>query len=86
MLAALASGYALRRIANRHSVSVDDEHQRSTFGTAAHALLLGCVERVDDHESSGLSIEDAVHDLIYSHGPTDADTKGWGKPLQHGHH
>jgi len=74
MLAALASGYGLRRIANRQLVSIDDEHQRCIFGTAALALLLGCVERVDNHEPSGVSVEDAVHELIYGPTPTDPDT------------
>ncbi|MGW6732313.1 hypothetical protein [Streptomyces sp. NPDC055013] len=65
MLAALASGFALRRISNPALVSIDTAQQRCIFGTAALALLLGCVERVAESDATGASVEDAVHDLLY---------------------
>ncbi|MFD8421644.1 hypothetical protein [Streptomyces sp. NPDC059668] len=66
MLAALASGYALRRIAHSGSVGIDTEKQRCIFGTAALALLLGCAER--GAEGGGAvdeSVEAAVRELVY---------------------
>ncbi|MFJ2398087.1 hypothetical protein ACIOTI_35795 [Streptomyces sp. NPDC087843] len=66
MLAALASGYALRRIGNPGLVGIDAERQRCIFGTAALALFLGCVQRVA--EGGGAvdeSVEDAVRALVY---------------------
>ncbi|MFE5923582.1 hypothetical protein [Streptomyces sp. NPDC056468] len=65
MLAALASGYGLRRISNPALVRIDSAKQRCIFGTAALALLLGCVERVAEGDAIGVSVEDAVHDLVY---------------------
>ncbi|MGW6924872.1 hypothetical protein ACWGA9_26965 [Streptomyces sp. NPDC054950] len=65
MLAALASGYALRRIGNPALVSIDTSRQRCIFGTAALALLLGCVEPVAEGGATGVSTDDAVRELIY---------------------
>ncbi|MGW2048288.1 hypothetical protein ACWCPF_24350 [Streptomyces sp. NPDC001858] len=65
MLAALASGYALRRIGNPALVSIDTAQERCIFGTAALALLLGCVEHVAEGDTTGVSMDDAVHELIY---------------------
>jgi len=64
MLAALASGYALRGIGEPNSLIIDHERQRSLFGTAALGLLLGCVER-DEDGPQGITVEDAVQELIY---------------------
>lgn len=49
MLAALATGHALRGVASPDSLAIDHDQQRSVFGTAVLALLLGCVERIDDN-------------------------------------
>lgn len=49
MLAALATSHALRDIASSDSLAIDHERRRSVFSTAVLALLLGCVERIDDN-------------------------------------
>ncbi|GHA69014.1 hypothetical protein GCM10010372_80640 [Streptomyces tauricus] len=69
MLAAMASGYALRRISNPDLVSIDTSRERCIFGTAALALLLGCVERGGG--TAEMSIEDAVRELVYGQPPKE---------------
>jgi hypothetical protein len=51
-------------------MALDHEEQRSLFGTAALAIFMSCVERVDEAEPDGRTIEEAVTDLAYkSPGP-----------------
>jgi len=63
MLASLASGFALRSIDAPESPVIDHDQQRSLFGSAALALLLGCMERTEDPQ--GITIEQAVKEMIY---------------------
>jgi len=58
VLAALADGLALHALADPAAHVVDHEHRRSLLGTAALALMAGCVERAD--HGDGLSLEQAV--------------------------
>lgn len=82
MLAALASGYALRQIGNPALVSIDTSKERCIFGTAALALLLGCVERVAEGGTADVSIEDAIHDLIYGQLPQEGQQTAPPAPPQ----
>lgn len=67
MLAALVSGFGLRGVGAPESLTIDHEQQHSLFGTAALALLLGCVERADD-DAQGITVEQAAKEMIYGLG------------------
>lgn len=73
MLAALATGYALRGTASPDSVAIDHDRQQCVFGTAVLSLFLGCVERLDD-DPQGVTIEEAVQEMLY--GSSAPHTKG----------
>jgi hypothetical protein len=62
LLAAVADGLALRALADPAAGIVDDARRRSLLGTAALALIAGCVERTD--QGNGVSLEQAVHDMV----------------------
>jgi hypothetical protein len=63
ILAALVSGFGVRGVGVSKSLAVDHDKQRSLFGSAALALLLGCVERTDN--ATQTSVEEAVSQMIY---------------------
>jgi hypothetical protein len=69
MMAAMEAGFVMRGIGIPDSAKIDHEGQRSLYGTAACALLLGVVERVDDDSHN--TVEEAVHEMIYGR-PTPA--------------
>jgi hypothetical protein len=77
LLTALAEGLALRVIAEKDARVVDHDIQRSLFGTAALALVLGCMQRSDDPE--GITIEQAVRAFIHE-GRPDASSSSDGAP------
>jgi hypothetical protein len=58
LLAALADGLALHALADPAANVVDHDRRRCLLGTAALALIAGCVERADHGES--LSLDQAV--------------------------
>jgi hypothetical protein len=62
LLAAVADGLAMRALADPSAPLVDRARRRCLLGTAALALIAGCVERAD-RDGSG-SLEDAVHVMI----------------------
>lgn len=62
LLAALADGLALRALADPAASVVDHARRRCLLGTAALALIAGCLERAD--QSDGLSLEDAVRAMM----------------------
>ena len=61
LLAAVADGLALRALSDPAARIVDRERRRCLLGTAALALIAGCVERAD--QADGLSLEEAVRDM-----------------------
>jgi hypothetical protein len=63
MLAAVAEGTAVHALADPTSEVVDHEQRRTLLGTAALALIVGCLERID--EADGASLEEAVHAKVY---------------------
>lgn len=63
MLAAVAEGTAIHALAAPASDIVDHDSRRTLLGTAALALILGCLERAD--EVDGDSLEQAVHAKVY---------------------
>ena len=58
VLAALADGLALRALVNPAAHVVDHDRRRCLLGTAALALIAGCLEHAD--RGDGLSLEQAV--------------------------
>ena len=71
MMAALEAGFVMRGIGIPESVKIDRENQRSSFGTAALALLLGVVER--NYGGRNLTVEEAVCNLIYGRADSEPD-------------
>jgi hypothetical protein len=63
MLAAVAEGTAVHALSAPSPQVIDHEHRRTLLGTAALALIHGCLERVD--EADGSSLEQAVHAKVY---------------------
>jgi hypothetical protein len=62
LLAAVADGVAIRALADPASPVIDRARRRCLLGTAALAVIAGCVERADS--TGGVSLEDAVRDMI----------------------
>ncbi|MFZ0192371.1 MAG: hypothetical protein WAL72_36095 [Streptosporangiaceae bacterium] len=62
LLAAVANGLALRALADPAAPVIDRAQRRCLLGTAALALIAGCVERADSDDS--LSLEEAVRIMI----------------------
>ena len=56
---------ACRGVAGSDATAIDHEQQHTLFGTAILAIFMSCVERVDQHEADGRTIEEAVTDLVY---------------------
>jgi hypothetical protein len=62
LLAAIADGLALRGLSDPAVPIIDSARQRCLLGTAALALIAGCVERNGDGD--GLALEEAVRAII----------------------
>jgi hypothetical protein len=67
LLAALVDGLELRMIGNPSAELVDHDRRRTVLGTAALAMVYSFLEPAK--EASGLTLEQAVHEMIY--GPAD---------------
>lgn len=65
LLAAVAEGLALRQLANPNCQVIDHDRQRSLLGTAALALIRGCLEPTDTPDS--LTLEQAVEEMVRDH-------------------
>ena len=63
LLAAVANGLALRALADPAAPVIDRAQRRCLLGTAALALIAGCVERADS-DGDSLSLEEAVRIMI----------------------
>lgn len=63
ILASITEGLAMRTIGAPETRLIDHERRRSMLGTAALAVILGCVKRTDD--ATDLTLEQAVHALVY---------------------
>jgi hypothetical protein len=66
----LVDGMPLRAAGHRSAAFVDHDRKRTLLGTAALALIYGFLEPAGD--ASGLTLEQAVHEMIY--GPDDGQT------------
>lgn len=62
MLAAVADGLALRALADPAAPVIDQARRRCLLGTAALALIAGCLECAGD--SDGRSLEEAVRVMM----------------------
>jgi len=65
LLAAIAEGLTLRRMGDPTAKVVDEDRERSLLGTAVLALIRGCFEPMD--KPDGLTLEQAVHEMIRDH-------------------
>jgi hypothetical protein len=74
LLAAVADGLALRALANPAARVVDHDRRRCLLGTAALALISGCLERAD--RSDGLSLEQAVRAMTCAPGAESGQRAG----------
>lgn len=72
LLAALADGLAMRALTDPSTRALDHDGRRSLLGTAALALIAGCLESTDPRESR--SLEQAVRAMLGDL-PADADRK-----------
>lgn len=63
LLMAVTDGLALRTIGDSTAQVIDHEQRRSLLGTAALAVIHGCLERIED--ADGMTLEQAVHAKIY---------------------
>src|SRR5581483_5151167 len=70
MLSAVAEGTAVQALSAPTPGVVDHERRRTLLGTAALALILGCLERVG--AGDGLSLEQAAHAKVYGTVPVSA--------------
>jgi hypothetical protein len=61
LLAAVADGVAVRALADPQARVVDDAQRRSLLGTAALALIAGCVVR--DSQVDAAPLEQVVRDM-----------------------
>lgn len=66
LLSAVSDGLAMRALADPAARIIDHDRQRSLLGTAALAVITGCLERADQGES--LSLEQAVREMIRGSG------------------
>ena len=71
ILAALETGLVMRAIGYPQDRIIDSQSHHSLSGTAVLAVILGCFERTE--EAAGLTIEQAVHELVYDR-PNRVDT------------
>jgi hypothetical protein len=62
LLAAVADGLAIRALTDPAARVVDDARRSSLLGTAALALIAGCLERTD--QSKSVPLEQAVRDMV----------------------
>jgi hypothetical protein len=67
LLAAVSDGLALRALADPGTRVIDRARRRCLLGTAALALIAGCLERAD--HSDGLSLEEAVRAMMSEPSP-----------------
>jgi hypothetical protein len=72
LLAALADGLAMRALGDPSTRALDHDGRRSLLGTAALALIAGCLESTDPRESR--SLEQVVR-AVLGDLPADADRK-----------
>jgi hypothetical protein len=62
LLAAVADGLAMRALADPAARIIDHAKRRSLLGTAALALIAGCLERSEP--DAGVPLEQAVRDMV----------------------
>jgi hypothetical protein len=62
LLAAVADGLAIRALTDPAARVVDDARRSSLLGTAALALIAGCLERTD--QSKSVPLEQVVRDMV----------------------
>jgi hypothetical protein len=62
LLAAVADGLAIRSLGDPDGRLIDHARRRSLLGTAALALMAGCL--VGTGQGDGVSLEQAVHDML----------------------
>jgi hypothetical protein len=62
LLAAVADGLAIRALTDPAARIIDDGRRHSLLGTAALALIAGCLERTD--QGKGVPLEQAVRDMV----------------------
>lgn len=74
LLAAIVDGLSLRSLGDPASKLIDHDRKRSLLGTAALAMILGCLESVE--EPDGLTLEQAVHVKVYG------DSDGSARPVE----
>jgi hypothetical protein len=74
LLAALADGLALRALADPAAHVVDHDRRHCLLGTAALAILAGCLERAD--HSDGLSLEQVVRAMTCAHAADSSPKAG----------
>jgi len=65
LLTAVAEGLALRQLADPNAKFFDHERRSSLLGKATLAVIKGCLESAE--ASDGLTLEQAVHDMIHDH-------------------
>jgi hypothetical protein len=65
LLSALVDGLALRTVGNPSPDLVDHDRKRTLLGTAALAAVYSFLEPAKN--ASGLTLEQAVHEMIYGH-------------------
>ena len=83
LFVAVAEGCALRSLAHPEAEMMDPQRGRSLLGTAALALILGCLERVSGHE--GTSIEQAVDRMVRGNAVQRDQDEPAPKPKVTGH-
>lgn len=67
LLGAVADGLALRALADPAAPVIDRARRRTLLGTAALALMAGCLERADHGE--GRPLDEAVHAMMSGPAP-----------------
>lgn len=63
ILTAVLQGAAFRGLFDSSAAPLDPSRKRSLTGTAALALILGCLERIE--EADDRTLEEAVHSMIF---------------------
>jgi hypothetical protein len=67
VLSALVDGLTLRTVGNPSAALIDHDRKRTLLGTAALALIYSFLEPAE--EASGLTLEQAVHEMIHAAAP-----------------
>jgi hypothetical protein len=60
-------GLTLRTVGNPSAALIDHDRKRTLLGTAALALIYSFLEPAE--EASGLTLEQAVHEMIHAAAP-----------------